>query len=68
MPVEIFNEMKNVLRDARPSFTTVKEWAMEFKCGCASLEDGPHTGHPKRATTQEIIWMHSDSPLPKSVK
>ena len=44
--------MKNVLGDAGPSFTTVKKWATEFKCGRASLEDDPR---PKTATTPEII-------------
>ena len=41
--------------DAGPSFTTVKKWATEFKCGHASLEDDSRTGCRKSATTPEII-------------
>ena len=54
-PTEIFNEMKNVLGDAGPSFNTVKKWATEFKRGRASLEDDPRTECQKSATTPEII-------------
>ena len=35
----MFNEMKDELRDAAPSFTYSKKLAAEFKLDCASLED-----------------------------
>lgn len=37
-PREIFNEVKNVLDDTGPSFTTVKNQTAAFKHGDASLE------------------------------
>ena len=55
MPTKIYNEVKNVLGEAGPSFPTVKKWATEFKRGRTSLEDDPRTGRPKSATTPEII-------------
>jgi len=33
----------------------IKKWAAEFKHGHTSLEDDPREGHPKSATTPEII-------------
>jgi len=38
-----------------PSFSTIKEWAAEFKCGRVSLEVDPRGGRPKSSTTTEII-------------
>jgi transposase len=40
--------------DSSPSFSTVKKWAAEFKCGRTSLEDDPREGRPKYATPPEI--------------
>lgn len=31
------------------SFTIVKFWTAEFKCGHTSLGDDEHSGHPKTA-------------------
>jgi len=36
-------------------FSTIKNWAAEFKRGHTSLEDDPREGCPKSATTPEII-------------
>jgi len=44
-----------VYGDSSPSFSTIKKWAAEFKCGHTSLEDDPCEGHPKSATSSEII-------------
>jgi transposase len=41
--------------DPSPLFSTIKKWAAEFKCGRTSLENDPREGHPKSATTPEII-------------
>jgi transposase len=41
-------------------FSTIKKWAAEFKHGHTSLEDDPHEGHPKSATTPEIIEQVHD--------
>jgi len=54
-PNEIHSKFIKVYGDSSPSFSTIKKWAAEFKCGCTSLEDGPCEGRPKSATTPEII-------------
>ena len=41
--------------DSSLSFSTIKKWVAEFKRGHTSLEDDPHEGRPKSATTPEII-------------
>jgi len=41
--------------DSSLSFSTIKKWAAEFKRGHTSLEDDPHEGRPKSATTPGII-------------
>ena len=51
-PTEIFNEIKNVLGDAGPLFTTVKKmayWIYTWSCKFG------RTGRPKSATIPEII-------------
>jgi transposase len=54
MPKEIHLKFINVYGDST-SFSTIKKWAAEFKCGRTSLEDDPSEGCPKSATTPEII-------------
>jgi transposase len=44
-----------VYGDSSPSFSTIKKWAAEFKCGRTNLEDDPCEGRPKSATIPEII-------------
>lgn len=53
-PTGIFNQM-NVLDDAAPSFTIMKNWAAEFKHNHTSLEENPRSGRPKSVTTPENI-------------
>ena len=36
-PTQIKDELDSVYGDSAPSFTTVKFWAAEFKCGCKSM-------------------------------
>ena len=45
-PNEVNSKFIKVYGDFSPSFSTIKKWAAEFKCGCTSLEDDPHEGHP----------------------
>jgi transposase len=45
------------------SFSTIKKWAAEFKPGHTSLEVDPRKGHPKSATTSEIIEQMQDMVL-----
>ncbi|XP_065647154.1 protein GVQW3-like [Hydra vulgaris] len=54
-PTQIKDEMVFVYGDSAPSFTTVKFWAAEFKCGRQSLGDDEHSGRPKPTTTDENI-------------
>ena len=55
MPTQIKDELDSVYGDASPSFTTVKFWAAEFKCGPKSLGDDERSERPKTATTVENI-------------
>ena len=50
MPKNIHSKLIKVYGDSSPSFSTVKKWAAEFKCGRTSLEDDPREGRPKNAT------------------
>jgi transposase len=51
MPNEIHSKFIKVYGHSSPSFSTIKKWVAEFKRGRSSLEDDPHEGHPKSATT-----------------
>ena len=53
-PNEIHSSFIKVYGDSSPSFSTIKKWAAEFKCGCTSLEDDPSEGCPRSSTTPEI--------------
>jgi transposase len=55
MPKEIHSKFIKVYGDSSPSFLTIKKWVAEFKRGRTNLEDDPHEGRPKSATTSEII-------------
>jgi len=55
-----FLKFIKVYGDSSPSFSTIKKWASEFKRGLTSLEDDPCEGHPKSATTPEIIEQFHD--------
>jgi transposase len=60
---EIHLKFIKVCGDSSPSFSTIKEWAAEFKCGCTNLEDDTLEGRPKSATTPEIIEQVHDMVL-----
>jgi len=47
MPNEIHSKFIEFYGDSSTSFSTIKKWAAEFKCGHTSLEDDPHEGRPK---------------------
>jgi histone-lysine N-methyltransferase SETMAR len=59
-PNEIHSKFIKVYGDSSPSFSTFKKWAAEFKHGRTSLEGDPREGHPKSATTPEIIEQVHD--------
>ena len=52
---EIDADIVSTLGDDAPALSTVKKWAVEFKRWRESLEDGPRSGRPSTATTQENI-------------
>jgi len=62
-PNEIHSKFIKVYGDSSPSFSTIKEWAAEFKRGRTSLEVDPCEGRPKSATPPEIIEQVHDMVL-----
>jgi len=62
-PNEIHSKFIKVYGDSSPSFSTIKKWAAEYKRGRTSLEDDPCKGHPKSATTPQIIEQVHDMVL-----
>lgn len=50
---EIHERLVNVYGDLSPSYSTVKRWAVETKCGRRSLGDDPRSGRPATAVTEE---------------
>jgi histone-lysine N-methyltransferase SETMAR len=62
-PNEIHSKFIKFHRDASPSFSTIKKWADKFKRGHTSPQDDPRKGHPKSATTPEIIEQVHDMVL-----
>jgi transposase len=48
-PNEIHSKFIKVYGDSSPSFSTIKKWAAEFKCGRTSLKDDPREERPKSA-------------------
>jgi transposase len=59
-PNEIHLKFIKVYEDSFPSFSTIKEWASEFKCDRTSLEVGPCEGRPKSATPPDIFEQVQD--------
>ena len=59
-PNEIHSKFIKFYGDSSPSFLRIKKWAAEFKHGRTSLEDDPHEGRRKSATTPEIIEQVHD--------
>jgi transposase len=62
-PKEIHSKFIKVYGDSSPTFSTIKKWAAQFKRGRTSLEDDPHEGRSKSATTSEIIEQVHDMVL-----
>jgi histone-lysine N-methyltransferase SETMAR len=62
-PNEIYSKFIEVYGDSSPLFSSIKRWAVEFKRGRTSLEDDGREGHPKSATTPEIIEQVYDMVL-----
>ncbi|GFU63855.1 HTH_48 domain-containing protein [Trichonephila clavipes] len=54
-PTQIKDELDSVYGDSEPSFTIVKIWTAEFKCGRKSLGEVERSRRPNTATTDENI-------------
>jgi len=62
-PKEIHLKFIKVYGYSSLSFSTTKKWIAKFKHGRTILEDDPHEGRPKSATTPEIIEQMDDMVL-----
>ena len=51
---EIQSELADVYWSFAPSYSQVKFWVGEFKCGRTSLEDEARPGRPLDATNEEM--------------
>jgi len=52
---EIHAILTETLEEHTPSYTTIKKWVAQFKCGDFSNCDAPHPERHKTMSTQEII-------------
>ena len=57
MPKEIHAILTETLGEHVPSYSTVKNWEVQFKHGDFSTCDAPRPGRPKTVTTPEIIYQ-----------
>ena len=58
MPPKVIHEdFMETLGKESPSYSTVKNWAAEFKMGRDSVEDDGQSGRPKDATTDENVMV-----------
>ena len=55
MPTESHAILRETLGEEAPSYTTVKKWVAQFKCGDFSTFSAPRLGRHKTVTTPEII-------------
>ncbi|XP_064483020.1 protein GVQW3-like [Ornithodoros turicata] len=62
-PKEIKARLDNVYREASPSYTTVKDWAKQFRLGRESIEDYPRDGRPVEVVTQENLSLVEEEVL-----
>ncbi|XP_029653290.2 protein GVQW3-like [Octopus sinensis] len=50
---EIHGEMKKVLKERCPSYSTVKIWVSRFRTGHFEVTDEPRSGRPTSVTTED---------------
>ena len=57
-PQNIHERLVNVYQDQSPSYSTVKNWAAEFKRGRDSIEDDPRCERPVEVmrTKFAMLW------------
>ena len=66
MPTESHAILRETLGEEAPSYTTVKKWVAQFKCGDFSTFSAPRLGRHKTVTTPEIIDQIHDLILENS--
>ena len=54
-PAAIKQRLDGMYGEASPSYSTVKEWAKQFRLGRESMEDEPREGRPVEVVTEENI-------------
>jgi transposase len=59
-PKNIDERMTRVYGDMCPSYTTVKNWARDVRCGREQVEDEPRSGRPSTVVTDENIQAVED--------
>lgn len=59
-PGEINERLQVVYGTNAPSYSTVKFWARQFKCGRESLDDDPRSGRPVEVTGDDMVEKVED--------
>jgi histone-lysine N-methyltransferase SETMAR len=62
-PAEIKQCLDAVYGESSPSYSTVKEWAKQFRLGRESTEDDPHQGRAPEALTPETTALVQEEVL-----
>jgi hypothetical protein len=53
VPSAVKQHLGGVCGETSPLYSTVKEWAKQFRLGRESVEDGPREGRPVEVVTEE---------------
>lgn len=62
-PQEIKERLDAVYGNSSPSYSTVKDWARQFRMGRESIEDEPRSGRPVEVMTPETIALVEEEVL-----
>jgi histone-lysine N-methyltransferase SETMAR len=62
-PAEIKQCLDSVYRETSPSYSTVKEWAKQFRLWTESTEDNPRQGRPTEELTPETTALVQEEVL-----
>lgn len=54
-PQQIYDEMKSVYGQDGPSYSAVKKWCREFRCGRTSVETAPKSGRAQSAIDGDSV-------------
>jgi transposase len=62
-PSEIKRRLDAVYGESSPSYSTVKEWAKQFRLGRDSIENDPRQGRPAEQLSPETITLVQEEVL-----